>query len=101
MRVQGGCVVLLACVASLSAFSARAADVEGSADHPLVGRYEGAEIGYEVEYDEAALIESPFSPTRTDGGTGFATVEGKVTSSTTRCQRDARRSRFCGTTSRA
>lgn len=82
MRVSGRLWLFsLACFVSLSAFSARAADVEGSADHPLVGRYEGAEIvGYEVtEYDEAALIESPFSPTRTDGGTGFATVEGKIT----------------------
>lgn len=57
------------------------ADVEGSADHPLAGRYEGAEIvGYEVAaYDEAALLEGPFSPASTTGGTGFRTVEGKVT----------------------
>ena len=58
----------------------RATDIEGSSDHPLVGRYQGAEIvGYEVtEYDEAALIEGPFSPLNTTGGTGFTTVEGKV-----------------------
>jgi outer membrane protein OmpA-like peptidoglycan-associated protein len=60
---------------------AQAADIEGSADHPLVGRYEGSEIvGYEVtEYDEATLVEGPFLPTNTTGGTGFKTVEGKIT----------------------
>jgi len=82
MRISGWLATSgAACVAVLSAFGVEAADVEGSADHPLVGRYEGAEIvGYEVtEYDEATLLEAPFSPARTDGGTGFATVEGKIT----------------------
>ena len=39
-----------------------AADVAGSSDHPLVGRYDGSEIvGYTVtEYDEANLVEGPF-----------------------------------------
>ncbi len=59
----------------------QAADVEGSSDHPLVGRYAGSEIvGYNLtEYDEANLVEGPFSPTSTNGGTGFKTVEGKIT----------------------
>lgn len=60
---------------------AHAADIEGSSDHPLVGRYEGSEIvGYEVtEYDEVNLVEGPFSPLNTTDGTGFRTVEGKIT----------------------
>lgn len=64
-----------------AALPARAADVEGSSDHPLVGRYDGSEIvGYKTtEFDEAYLIEAPFSPTSTNGGTGFKTVEGHVT----------------------
>ncbi|HUU24031.1 MAG TPA: hypothetical protein VMW68_00480 [Methyloceanibacter sp.] len=39
-----------------------AADLGGSADHPLVGRYEGAEIvGYQVtEYDEVTVLDGPF-----------------------------------------
>ena len=59
----------------------RAADVAGSSDHPLVGRYDASEIvGYTVtEYDETNLLEAPFSPTSTNGGTGFKTVEGKIT----------------------
>jgi OOP family OmpA-OmpF porin len=80
MRILGRLVI--ATVAALLAGGAvQAADVEGSSDHPLVGRYEGSEIvGYEVtEYDEAALVEGPFSPLDTNGGTGFKTVEGKIT----------------------
>lgn len=36
-------------------------DVEGSADHPLVGRYEGAEIAFYklADFDEAALLTAP------------------------------------------
>lgn len=80
MRILGRLVVG-AVAALLSLGSAQAADVEGSSDHPLVGRYEGSEIvGYELaEYDEAALLEGPFSPLSTTGGTGFKTVEGKIT----------------------
>ena len=80
MKAIGALAALL--VGGLGALlPAQAADVEGSADHPLVGRYEGSEIvGYEVtEYDEAALVEGPFSPTTTTGGTGFKTIEGKIT----------------------
>lgn len=59
----------------------RAADVESSSDHPLVGRYDGSEIvGYKTtEFDGANLVEAPFSPTSTNGGTGFKTVEGHIT----------------------
>jgi outer membrane protein OmpA-like peptidoglycan-associated protein len=63
------------------ALPVRAADVEGSSDHPLVGRYNGSEIvGYKVtEFDEANVLEASFSPTSTNGGTGFKTVEGRIT----------------------
>jgi outer membrane protein OmpA-like peptidoglycan-associated protein len=71
----------IAAMLMLTVTGARASDTEGSSDHPLVGRYQGAEIvAYEVTvYDEAALVEGPFSPVSTTGGTGFTTVEGKVT----------------------
>ncbi len=37
-------------------------------------------VGYNVtEYDEANLVEAPFSPTSTNGGAGFKTVEGRIT----------------------
>ena len=62
--------------------TAYAADVDGSSDHPLVGRYEGSEIvGYRVtEFDEAKLIDGPFDPVNaeTRTGSGFNTVEGRV-----------------------
>jgi len=69
------------CTAGLTS-GAQTADVEGSSDHPLVGRYEGAEIvGYQVaEYDETTIVEGPFSPVDAIGrtGTGFKTVEGRI-----------------------
>lgn len=51
-----------------------AQDLEGAADHPLVGRFEGSRIiGYEaLEFDEVGV---PFEP----GAEGFETVEGRVT----------------------
>lgn len=59
-----------------------AADLEGSADHPLVGRYEGAEIaGYQVtEFDEVAVLDGPFDPVDTSkwSGPGFKDVEGRI-----------------------
>ena len=56
---------------SVLAFSAAsAADVAGSSDHPLVGRYEGSEIvAYKVtEFDEVSIIEAPFDYTKIPGG---------------------------------
>lgn len=63
----------------LSLLAAQAADVAGSSDHPLVGRYEGSEIvAYKVtEFDEVSVIEAPFDFTKIPGGDGFKTVEGK------------------------
>lgn len=67
--------------ASLST-AARATDVEGSSDHPLIGRFEGSRIvGYQVkEYDEATVVEGRFSPLGTDKrvGKGFRTLEGRM-----------------------
>lgn len=63
----------------LSLCGALAADIAGSSDHPLVGRYEGSEIvAYEVsEFDEVTVIEAPFDYTKIPSGEGFKTVEGK------------------------
>ena len=59
-----------------------AADLEGSADHPLVGRYEGAEIvGYQVtEYDEVTVLDGPFDAVDTSkwSGPGFKDIEGRI-----------------------
>ncbi len=75
---------LLIAIAMLGnmAMVAWATDVEGSSDHPLVGRFEGSRIvGYQVsEYDEAAVIDGRFSPLSTDkrAGRGFRTLEGRL-----------------------
>lgn len=60
---------------------ALAADVEGSADHPMVGRYEGSEIvGYETTaYDEETILEGPFDPASDRTGPGFRVIEGRST----------------------
>jgi outer membrane protein OmpA-like peptidoglycan-associated protein len=63
----------------LQAGAARA-DVAGSKDHELVGRYEGSEIvGYqESEYDEVKIVEGPFDPAASgQTGAGFKSVEGR------------------------
>jgi len=81
MKGIGALAVVLIVVGLGMALPVRAADIAGSSDHPLVGRYSGSEIvGYAVsEYDETNLVEGPFSPTSTNGGTGFKTVEGRIT----------------------
>ena len=58
----------------LASSGASAQDIEGSADHPLVGRYEGSTIsGYDVrEFDVFPLPAAP-------GPEGFRDVEGRVT----------------------
>jgi OmpA-OmpF porin, OOP family len=61
--------------------AAQAADVEGSQDYPLVGRYEGAEIaGYTVaDFDEVTILDGPFVPADVSkrAGPGFKAVEGR------------------------
>lgn len=76
-------LIALAIYCSVSlALTVRAADVEGSSDHPLIGRFEGSNIvGYQVsEYDEAAVVDGPFAPLSTDKrvGKGFKTLEGRI-----------------------
>jgi outer membrane protein OmpA-like peptidoglycan-associated protein len=63
----------------LALITAWAADVAGSSDHPLVGRYEGAEIvAYKLtEFDEVTVIDAPFDVAQMPGGPGFKAVEGK------------------------
>jgi OOP family OmpA-OmpF porin len=72
-------ILLVAAVGAFALLGAQAADVEGSSDHPLVGRYQGSEIvAYEVsEFDEATAIEGPFDYTKIPNGEGFKTLEGK------------------------
>ncbi len=76
-------LVLLALAALLPTASAIAADIPGSSDHPLVGRYEGAEIvGYRVtEFDEVKLMAGPIDPVGAmdQTGNGFKAVEGRET----------------------
>jgi OmpA-OmpF porin, OOP family len=61
----------------------QAADVSGSRDHPLVGRYAGSEIvGYRTtDFDEVKIVDGPFDPTKADkqSGAGFKKVEGRQT----------------------
>jgi OmpA-OmpF porin, OOP family len=84
MPPQARRLSLLLCLALSATFGAGlvaawAADVAGSGDHPLVGRYEGSEIvAYNVkEFDEVTVIEAPFDVTAIPGGPGFKTIEGK------------------------
>lgn len=73
--------IAIACGA-WSAGPASAADIEGSKDHPLIGRYEGSEIvGYQVsEYDEAKITVGPFAPVDASSrtGEGFRVIEGRT-----------------------
>ncbi len=63
--------------------AAGAADVAGSKDDPLIGRYEGSEIvEYSTtEFDAAKVITGPIDPATIDtgAGEGWLPVEGKVT----------------------
>jgi outer membrane protein OmpA-like peptidoglycan-associated protein len=72
--------LILLCMLTLG--ESIAADVPGSGDHPLVGRFEGAEIvGYSVkDYDETQIIEGAFAPEHAGdrSGNGFRTIEGKI-----------------------
>jgi outer membrane protein OmpA-like peptidoglycan-associated protein len=76
---QFGALFLLG--AALLPATARAADVPGGKDHPLVGRYEGSEIvGYRAKaFDEVKIVSAPFTPVGTTGltGEGFQTLEGR------------------------
>jgi outer membrane protein OmpA-like peptidoglycan-associated protein len=73
--------LLLALVGGVSA--ALAADVPGSSDHPLVGRFAGTEIvGYLTRnFDEAKIVTGPFDPVKAaeQNGPGFKKVAGRQT----------------------
>lgn len=76
-------LIAFAMLGSISLASAVwAADIEGSSDHPLVGRFEGSRIvGYQVSaYDEAAVVAGRFSPLSTEKrvGKGFRALEGRI-----------------------
>lgn len=80
LRVIFGLALIVFAVARVTDRSS-AADIEGSSDHPLVGRYEGAEIvGYTVAaYDEAIILDGPMDPGGAERtGPGFKTIEGQV-----------------------
>lgn len=84
VRFKPGSVPLAAMLVVAALSGARAADVAGSKDHPLVGRYEGAKItAYEqVAFDEQRLIDAPVD--LRGSGEKFTDdnsllVEGKVT----------------------
>jgi OmpA-OmpF porin, OOP family len=74
-------LALIVLGAILQTLPSRAADVPGSRDHPLVGRYEGAEIvGYKVtDFDEVKVVAGPFDPVGASDqtGDGFKTIEGR------------------------
>lgn len=67
-------LILAALIALLPAAAAAQDDVPGSADHPLVGRFDGSAItGYEaLDFDVYRLPTAP-------GAEGFREVEGRVT----------------------
>ena len=80
-------LAMLSALCGLSALfgstATQAADVSGSRDHPLVGRYAGSEIvGYRTtEFDEVKIVDGPFDPAKADkqSGAGFKKVEGRQT----------------------
>lgn len=80
--VTSGLALLAFLCGAWIASVAYAADVGGSSDYPLVGRYEGSEIvGYNVtDYDETQLIGAPFEPVNAGSrtGPGFKTHEGRI-----------------------
>jgi OmpA-OmpF porin, OOP family len=81
--------LILAGALALGAAPALADDVEGAKDHPLIGRYAGAEIVYykSAEFDEAALLQAPHdynallerNATKDRSGDDWLKLEGRVT----------------------
>jgi OmpA-OmpF porin, OOP family len=70
-------------LAFASTGAALADDKPDSQDHPLVGRYEGAEIVEyrQKDYDEVKVVSGPFDPVGAmdQTGEGFQTLEGSET----------------------
>ena len=78
------CLAVLAiCSTFFGSTATQAADVSGSRDHPLVGRYAGSEIvGYRTTaFDEVKIVDGRFDPTKASSlsGAGFKKVEGPQT----------------------
>ncbi len=81
--------LILAGALALGAAPALADDIEGAKDHPLIGRYAGAEIVYykSAEFDEAALLQAPHdynallerNATKDRSGDDWLKLEGRVT----------------------
>ena len=82
-------VSALGMVGFLSGVAVAQEDVEGSADHPLLGRFSGAAITYyrAIELDEAALLQAPHdyyallqaNALGDHSGANWLQVEGRVT----------------------
>ena len=76
-------IVLMAICFLWTTGAAQGADIDGSSDYPLVGRFEGAEIvGYQVtEYDDVTVLDGPFDPVDVSNrtGPGFKGIEGRST----------------------
>ena len=64
VRGLAGMMLAALVVGAAIVAGALAADVSGSQDYPLLGRYQGSEIvGYQVtEYDETTVLDGPFDP---------------------------------------
>lgn len=76
------CVLLLAITTVAFAATASAADLKGSKDHPLLPRYEGAEISYcDVKaFEEATIfVKPPLRSGREPAPGVMQRVEGRVT----------------------
>jgi outer membrane protein OmpA-like peptidoglycan-associated protein len=73
-----GQFVLVSAALTLTAVGALAAD---AGDHPLVGRYEGAELlgRWDNAFDEPRIVVAPFDPVNAfdRSGEAFQTVEGR------------------------
>jgi OOP family OmpA-OmpF porin len=80
MRALGAVAAICAATACLPAI---AADVAGSRDHPLVGRYEGSEIVFykASEFDEALLLKGKINlrEPKAAGNPAWEELEGRVT----------------------
>lgn len=70
--------VFLVC-ASLMPFSAHAEDVAGSADYPMIGRYEGSEIYTykDSDFDEVNLLSAPWKGPKDDATDQYLKLQGR------------------------
>jgi len=73
--------LLTALTISLLAGTAQAADIEGSADHPLIGRFGTAEISRykQIDFDEALLPKAKIDDAGKVADSDVLRLEGKIT----------------------